>query len=770
MTERRFLGKAMFFVSSPIPRILWLLGSFIFAFFWPESSSLSSPTVPKQPIATKGTLDLRSWDFQEHGNLQLRGKWRVYWKKLIQPSQIHSHTPDAMLPIPGLWNHLTHKTIRFSSDGFATYHLTLLLKKPQTLSIRINHVYSSYSLFVNRELLWKQGVVGTHPDTAIMRVGPHIISFSAAQKVELLLHISNFSHRKGGPSGLIELGTQEQLLRDRLLRISLDTIVFGMLLLVSLFFFVFNVFTAHHTSSLAFAVACLLVAFRLLIVNEGVLSFTLQRISYATFLRLEYILVYSYVIVAFHFLCVTYPKTFSVRISRYFQFYWATLLVLTLLTSPWFYTRLLWAFTLSSPVVLLYLCYSLVRGWIYREDGIYHLLIGVLTASLGSIYDIWSYSLWGKHTIDFGPIGLLIMAMTQTVFLIQQTRKLSTHQHVPFAPTQTILPLPTPSSSSHPRIVASHPKKTLQGQQIQDWILLRFLGEGGMSVVYEAIHTQSQQKAAIKLIHPFATPNPTRSKRFQREAQMMQRIDHPNVLKVFGSGTDEALGDYMILELLQGQDLQEVMYKYAPLPLTWLSAVVEQIHHGLKSTHEQGIIHRDLKPSNIFLLPTGTFPSVKLLDYGIAKEQNREMTKLTSTGAIIGTPAYLAPEQLSTLTLTPASDIYALGVILFEALTQQLPLQEESMAKLLVTLLQKPATPLGQYRPEFANTPLEALLARMLAKDPQQRPANLDEFWPLWQEACRSVHDPLDTPARYPRITSESQTDDSQSPSPTFDL
>ena len=312
-------------------------------------------------------------------------------------------------------------------------------------------------------------------------------------------------------------------------------------------------------------------------------------------------------------------------------------------------------------------------------------------------------------------------------------------------------------SLSH--VYHSKPKRNerLIGQQIGMWELQALLGEGGMSSIFKGKHIYTKQIAAIKLLLPALYEDEGSARRFQREGKLLASLEHPNIVRIQEFGCDPEHGYFMVLELLQGRDLDKVIEKQnGPLPLSWMLGITKQICDALHYMHKRGIVHRDLKPSNIFLLPGSPFPTVKLLDFGIAKVQfNQNDTKLTATGSVIGTPAYLAPEQLiKTNELTAAIDLYALGVIWFEALTNQHPLGKGSHVELFIKIVQEIPKPLGTLRPELHETALEALVQSLLAKSPGDRPPTIRQCWDAFQHACSQL-ELSDDLENYPAIDTD---------------
>lgn len=308
-------------------------------------------------------------------------------------------------------------------------------------------------------------------------------------------------------------------------------------------------------------------------------------------------------------------------------------------------------------------------------------------------------------------------------------------------------------SMKEPFLFAQNPDWA--GKQLENWRLERKLGAGGMSIVYLARHLWLSQEAAVKVLRPEFCRDVNALHRFQQEALAASRLQHENVIEVKDFGRDPDVGYFMILEKLEGVDLDAFM-AHTPLPKSWILGICRQICSALNTTHKANIIHRDLKPSNVFLVPQPNqpFPRVKLLDFGVAKVHFEEtQQKLTTTGMIVGTPAFLAPEQVVPQgELAPSADIYAFGVMLFKLLTGKLPIYAENAIQHVIKVLQEAPMMVGEIRPELAGTELESLVNRLLAKTPDQRPQSMSEVWQELHIAAQSFEDPLDHESAYPNV------------------
>lgn len=259
------------------------------------------------------------------------------------------------------------------------------------------------------------------------------------------------------------------------------------------------------------------------------------------------------------------------------------------------------------------------------------------------------------------------------------------------------------------------------------------LGVGGMGTVYRARHLLIDRPVAVKVLNQRFVGDEAARTRFRREARAAGRLQHANAVTVTDFGESHDGYVYLVMELLEGRTLRDVLAKEAPLDAARAVSLMMQISAAVAAAHDAGIIHRDLKPANIFIVQRAEVPAVvKVLDFGIAKlaaeslDEDEPMT-LTQLGAMIGTPRYMSPEQCNGAELTPAADVYSLGVILYEMLTGTVPFSGST--PLAIAMKHTSETPRNPR--EFVPTipaALEEVVLHTLQKGPQDRPANAAEF------------------------------------------
>ncbi|WP_309888094.1 protein kinase domain-containing protein [Archangium sp.] len=262
------------------------------------------------------------------------------------------------------------------------------------------------------------------------------------------------------------------------------------------------------------------------------------------------------------------------------------------------------------------------------------------------------------------------------------------------------------------------------------------LGRGGMGTVYEAEQLGLERYVALKVLHPHVARTPGAVARFQREALLMARLKHPGAVHVFDHGTDgEDL--YLAMERVFGTPLDAVLDTQGLLPVPVAVEVVAQVLEVLEAAHGLGMVHRDLKPSNLMLVGELSAPKVKVLDFGLASlVHDEKQARITESGQVIGTPAYMAPEHCRGEVMDGRADLYSVGCLLHELLVGRAPFGDSPAVEVMSSHLYRPPPPVRQLLPE-RNIPeaLEALVLACLAKDRDQRPASARELAARLREA-----------------------------------
>jgi serine/threonine-protein kinase len=269
-------------------------------------------------------------------------------------------------------------------------------------------------------------------------------------------------------------------------------------------------------------------------------------------------------------------------------------------------------------------------------------------------------------------------------------------------------------------------RDVLVGKRIGDFIVKRRIGAGGMGIVYEGEHPIIGRKVAIKILRPDFSEG-ARARDLVAEARAASAIRHRGIIDVFGFGTIPHLGQYLVMEYLDGAPLDEIIAQRAPMLEGEVIPLLDELLAALAAAHAMGVIHRDLKPGNIFVVRDSSGgESVKVLDFGLAKrsEVPHGSTPQTRASLIVGTPEYMAPEQASGHAVGPHTDLYAVGVIAFEMLTRKLPFEGPTGMAIAIQHVQSPPPAPSTY--VDLHPALDALVLRLLAKPPSQRPASAE--------------------------------------------
>ncbi|MEO6236835.1 MAG: protein kinase [Vicinamibacterales bacterium] len=265
----------------------------------------------------------------------------------------------------------------------------------------------------------------------------------------------------------------------------------------------------------------------------------------------------------------------------------------------------------------------------------------------------------------------------------------------------------------------------------------QLLGRGGMGAVYRSRDMRLDRLVALKVVRPELLEDGDARRRFRREAQIVARLQHPGIVSIFDFGTLTGGGAYLVMELVKGEDLRRVLHREGRLEPARAVSILTAVCAAIDAAHHEGVLHRDLKPENI-LLPGGN-GQAKVLDFGVAKlVADRERTDqdladsveataaLTMAGTIVGTPAYMAPEQLTASALDPRTDVFALGVIAYEMLCGELPFSSGSLADVVLAQA-RGAKPLTEHDPSIPAA-LDRAVRRAIEMSPAQRPATPQAF------------------------------------------
>ena len=316
---------------------------------------------------------------------------------------------------------------------------------------------------------------------------------------------------------------------------------------------------------------------------------------------------------------------------------------------------------------------------------------------------------WERH-------AFLDVACRSDVILRNEVESLIAHDQA-----GSFMAVPAVEDAS--RLLTQNSTGSLLGQDLGSYKILRQLGEGGMGQVYLALHTTMNRKVALKLVSPHLIDDEQRAWRFQQEARAVLALNHPNIVTIYDIGQADDI-HFIATEFIGGETLRERMAR-APVEINEALDIAIQVARALAAAHAAGVVHRDIKPENIMLRPDGY---VKVLDFGLAKLMETSdlpavsaMAKVdTEPGLVMGTTRYMSPEQARGLPVDARTDIWSLGVVLYEMVTGHAPFEGPTPTDVIISIVEKQPVPLGGYRPK-TPAQLELIVKKALTKDKEQR-------------------------------------------------
>ena len=263
------------------------------------------------------------------------------------------------------------------------------------------------------------------------------------------------------------------------------------------------------------------------------------------------------------------------------------------------------------------------------------------------------------------------------------------------------------------------------GERIDHYEIIRLLGHGGMNYVYLAYDTLHQQKVVLKFPNDDLFGNVAVFERYKREAEVGSRLDHPHIQHLLNADEDRC-DHYLVVEYIQGRTLRDVLEEHAPnpLPVTEAIRIIIQVCEALAYAHAHGVYHRDIKPENIMILNNG---DIKIIDFGIALLEGARRVTWRGLSGTVGTPDYMAPEQLKGERGTASSDIYATGAILYEMLCGRVPFEGENVFAIMNQHVSQDPPSILQFNPALSPA-LATVVMRSIRRDPAKRYHSMEEL------------------------------------------
>src|SRR5690349_5223216 len=268
------------------------------------------------------------------------------------------------------------------------------------------------------------------------------------------------------------------------------------------------------------------------------------------------------------------------------------------------------------------------------------------------------------------------------------------------------------------------------GQMLGAYRIINQIGQGGMATVYKAYQPSMDRNVAIKVLPKQLADSKEFSQRFQQEAHIIAKLEHPHILPVFDYGESDGI-TYFVMRYLDAGTLKDKLQEGRPLALAETDRLFTQLADALSYAHSMGVIHRDLKPANVLIDSRG---NLFLTDFGIAKILESASTRLTQTDAIMGTPAYISPEQAQALKVDQRSDIYSLGIILYEMVTGRVPFTADTPLAVILKHVSDPLPLPSSIRTDITEG-IEQVILKALAKNPDDRFDTVAEFAAAWKRA-----------------------------------
>jgi signal transduction histidine kinase len=373
-----------------------------------------------QPRAVRGVLDLSDWDFETNGPVDLAGEYEFYWKQHIQPEGREGRIPPVLsgyIEAPGSWNGYVVDGKKLSGDGYATYRLCVLLKKPSPLAFKFLDMGTAYAAYVNGKNLTTVGVPGTTPETTVPRYFSHVVDFAPeANRLELVFHFSNFHHRKGGMWKNIRLGLQRNVHRAREQALFFDLFLFGGILIMGLYHLGLFALRKTDTPSLYFGLFCCLIALRIIITVEMFLLYVFPEINWELLLKLEYLTYYVSTPVFAMFVHSLFSEDYSRTVLRIVQIVGFTFSGIVVFSSAKFYSHTALAYQLFTVLNCFYGLYVLILCAVRKREGSTVILAGFIIMSVTIINDILDYNQIVRTGRIF-PFGLFLFIFSQAFLL-----------------------------------------------------------------------------------------------------------------------------------------------------------------------------------------------------------------------------------------------------------------------------------------------------------------------------------------------------------------
>jgi hypothetical protein len=362
--------------------------------------------------ARRGLIDLRQFDFSKR-QVALSGEWQLYMSNLIDPKKFSGiiEEPGDFVPFPSTWDE-TSKSLR-PGKGYATYHLKVLVK-PQTFGLELPHFYSCYKLWINNNLVAHNGVVGISAKTSSPQWLPQTITFDAkSDTLDLVIHVANFHHAKGGIRENILLGNPDNLNFKRQVAVVANLVMFGGLVLICLVFIFTYLFAKQDASSIYFAALCFTWAIRSIFSNLYIVTSYLPEFPWEVAVKIEYIALYLTMIWGIFFLASLFREDVNNLFKYFFVACNVIFILFTLTTNATLYTQFLPVYLSFCAILLVYVIYVLIHAIVYERHGVWLIVSSIMLGVILFAYDLSAY----EGLASFNPIIINIGYLAMFVLM-----------------------------------------------------------------------------------------------------------------------------------------------------------------------------------------------------------------------------------------------------------------------------------------------------------------------------------------------------------------
>ncbi|MBT1702556.1 7TM diverse intracellular signaling domain-containing protein [Chryseosolibacter indicus] len=366
----------------------------------------------------QGVIDLRQWNFKEQGNVHLNGEWGFYMSQLIPPDSFPaiSNVQDYIY-FPSTWNE-SSKSLQ-PGKGYATYHLTVLLSKPQQLTLEVPHFYSSYALWINKKLTSSNGIVGRSKETSIPQWLPKTVSIPVSDDtLDIVIHASNYRHAKGGVRQSIIIGLHENLNFKRNVAVNSNIILIVLLGCLSGAFLFTYIFYKRNITSIYFSLLCFTWAIRAIFSNLYILTVKYPEIPWELCVKIEYITLYLAMVWAVFFLSSLFPEDVNTLFKYFFIGCNIIFVLCTVFTEASLYTQFLPVYLSFTLVLLLYSIYVLVRAVVYEREGVWYIVSSVMLGISVFTYDLIAYQGWAFFNSIITNFGYAVIFILLSMCLL----------------------------------------------------------------------------------------------------------------------------------------------------------------------------------------------------------------------------------------------------------------------------------------------------------------------------------------------------------------